>query len=97
MDNRAGSGGYPRRVSPFVKYTIARLGLFVLTAAVVAALPIGIGLLLRLAIAVLVSAVLSYFLLRPLRDRVADQLADVARQRAERKEHLRAALAGDED
>jgi len=34
--------------------------------------------------------------LRSLRDRVADQLADKSRDRAQRKERLRSALAGDD-
>jgi membrane protein implicated in regulation of membrane protease activity len=83
-------------VSPLVKYSLARLGLFVMVAAVAVVIPIELSLLLRLAIAVLVSAVLSYFLLRRLRDQVANQLGDVAQRRAERKDRLRAALAGED-
>jgi hypothetical protein len=83
-------------MSPLTKYTLARLGLFVATAAVLLVLPIGLSLLLRLAIAVLLSAIASFFLLRPLRDRVADQLAAAGQRRAARKERLRDALAGED-
>jgi hypothetical protein len=83
-------------MSPLLKYSLARLGLFVATVAVVLAIPIDVNLFLRLAIALILSAVLSFFLLRTMRDRVADQLAVTARERAERKERLRSALAGDD-
>jgi hypothetical protein len=83
-------------MSPLLKYSLARLGLFVATVAVVLAIPIDVNLFLRLAIALILSAVLSFFLLRTMRDRVADQLAVAARERAERRERLRSALAGDD-
>jgi hypothetical protein len=83
-------------VSPMIKYTLARLGLFGVVAAVLIALPLGIQLFLRLAIAILISATVSYFALRGLRDEVAEQLAAAARRRAERKRQLRAALAGED-
>jgi hypothetical protein len=83
-------------MSPLVTYTLARVGLFIAAAAVLLVLPLGLSLLLRLGIAVLISAVLSYFLLRPLRDRVADQLATAAQRRAARKESLRRALSGED-
>jgi uncharacterized membrane protein len=79
-----------------MRYTLARIGLFVAVAALLLVVPIGLSLFLRLAIAVLISAVLSYFLLRSLRDRVADQLAAAAKRRAARKEDLRRALAGED-
>jgi dipeptide/tripeptide permease len=83
-------------VNPVVRYTLARLGLFIAVAAVMLVLPIGLSLLLRLAIAVLVSAVLAYFLLGKLREETANQLAAAATRRAERKRQLRSALAGDD-
>ena len=83
-------------MSPLLKYSLARLGLFVATVAVVLAIPIDVNLFLRLAIALILSAVLSFFLLRTMRDRVAEQLAVAARERAERRERLRSALAGDD-
>jgi hypothetical protein len=79
-----------------LKYTFARIGLFVAAAVVLIVLPIGLNLLLRLAIAVLISAAVSWFLLRGMRDEVANRLAEVSSQRAVRKERLRAALSGDD-
>jgi hypothetical protein len=79
-----------------MKYTLARLGLFVAIAAVLLVVPIELNPFLKLGIALIASAILSFFLLRKLRDDVANQLADSAKQRAERKEKLRSALAGDE-
>ena len=79
-----------------VKYTLARLGLFVAVAAILVVAPIPVSLLLKLAVAILVSAVLSFVLLRGLRDQVADQLAAASTRRTARKAELRAALAGDD-
>jgi hypothetical protein len=83
-------------MSPLVKYSLARLGLFLAAAAVLLFIPIELNVFLRLAIALIVSALLSFVLLRALRDRVAEQLAASSRTRAERKERLRSALAGDD-
>jgi Protein of unknown function (DUF4229) len=82
-------------VSPALKYTLGRVGLFVAVAAVLFVLPIPLHPFLRLMIAVLVSAALSFVLLRRLRDEVAVQISTAARRRAEAKERLRSALAGD--
>jgi hypothetical protein len=84
-------------MSPMLKYSLARLGLFVIAAVAMLALPIELNLFLRLGIALIVSALLSFFFLRDLRDRVAEQLAAAARQRADRKERLRSALAGEDE
>ena len=81
---------------PMLKYTLARVGLFVVAASVLMVVPIGLNLYVRLAIAVLISAALSWFLLRGMRDEVANHLAGVSAQRAERRQRLRSALAGDE-
>lgn len=80
-----------------MKYTLARLGLFVVAAAVLLVVPIELNPFLKLGIALIASAILSFFLLRKLRDDVAHQLADSARDRADRKEKLRSALAGEDD
>src|SRR6185295_7681724 len=95
---RSVAGGHrkERRMSPLLKYSLARLGLFLAAAVLILAIPIELNLFLRLAIALIVSALLSFVLLRSLRDRVADQLADKSRDRAQRKERLRSALAGDD-
>lgn len=83
-------------MNPMMKYTIARLGLFIVAAAVLLVVPIELNPFLKLGIALIASAILSFFLLRKLRDDVANQLADGARQRADRKEKLRSALAGED-
>lgn len=83
-------------MNPMMKYTLARLGLFIVAAAVLLVVPIELNPFLKLGIALIASAILSFFLLRKLRDDVANQLADSSRQRADRKEKLRSALAGDE-
>lgn len=78
-----------------MKYTLARLGLFVVV--LLALLPVSqLSLLLKLMIAILASAVLSWFLLRRMRDQVADQVEGAMIRRREQKEKLRSALAGDE-
>lgn len=80
-----------------MKYTLARLGLFIAAALALLVVPIELNPFLKLGIALIVSAILSFFLLRKLRDDVANQLADSARDRADRKEKLRSALAGEEE
>ncbi|GAA4243577.1 DUF4229 domain-containing protein [Dactylosporangium darangshiense] len=84
-------------MSPFLKYTLARLGLFGLVALAVLALPIDVSVLLKLMIAVLVSAVLAFFLLKGLRDEASVQAVGMAERRSEKRERLRAALNGDDD
>jgi hypothetical protein len=82
-------------VNPAIKYTLARLGLFVVV--LLALLPIpALDVLLKLMIAVLVSAVASWFLLRRMRDQVADRIEQSMDRRREEKEKLRVALAGDD-
>jgi chromate transport protein ChrA len=83
-------------MSPFMKYSLARMGIFVVVAAALFFVPIPISPLLRLLIALLISAVLAYFLLSKLRNEVSEQVAGVAQRRTERKQRLRSALAGDD-
>jgi hypothetical protein len=82
-------------MSPTVKYTLGRIGLFL--AVVAALLPVRMHLLLKLMIAVLISAVLAFFLLRQWRDEMAESLASAAQRRKAEKERLRAALAGEDE
>ena len=84
-------------MSPRVKYTLARIGVFLAAAAVALFLPIELNFYVRLGIALVASFLLSFFLLRDMRDRAAEQLAEAAKKRAERKERLRSALAGDDE
>jgi hypothetical protein len=79
-----------------LKYSLARVGLFVVVAAILIAIPIHVNVLLKLMIAVIVSALLALFLLRGMRDRVAEQMAGAAQRRTEEKARLRAALAGED-
>ncbi|WP_173158180.1 DUF4229 domain-containing protein [Phytohabitans suffuscus] len=82
-------------MSPVIKYTLARVGLF---AAVFAALlPIDLDVFIKLAIALVASAGFSFILLRGLRDQVANQMASSAERRKGEKDRLRAALAGDDE
>ena len=83
-------------VNPAVKYTLARVGIFVVI--LVALLPVpGINTLLKLMIAVLASAVLSWFLLGRMREDVAVQVEQAMERRKDQKDKLRSALAGDDD
>ncbi|SDZ36623.1 Protein of unknown function [Micromonospora pattaloongensis] len=81
-------------MSPAVKYTLARIGLFVVV--LVALWPTPLDLLIKLMLAVVFSAAVSFFFLRGLRDQMAQQLAEAAERRRAEKERLRSALAGDD-
>ncbi|GAA2510624.1 DUF4229 domain-containing protein [Pilimelia columellifera] len=81
-------------MSASVKYTVARLALFVGIAA--AMMPLPLDLFVKLMIAILVSAAASYFVLRRLREQVAEEWAVAADRRREQKAKLRAALAGED-
>lgn len=84
-------------MSPFLKYTLARLGLFVAVAAATLAVPLDVSVPLKLMIAVLVSAVLAFFLLRGLREEASVQVVGAAQRRTEKRDRLRAALNGDDE
>jgi cobalamin synthase len=81
-------------VSPAVKYTLGRLGLFVVV--LVLLLPVPLNFLVKAMIALVASAAFSFFLLARWRNEMAEQLGSVAQRRREEKQRLRAALAGDE-
>ncbi|MDI1461870.1 DUF4229 domain-containing protein [Catellatospora sp. KI3] len=81
-------------MSPAVKYTLARLGLFAAVFAAAWFVP-GISVLVKLMIAIVVSAAAGWFLLRNLRDEVSAQVEGAVDRRREQKEQLRAALAGE--
>jgi Protein of unknown function (DUF4229) len=81
-------------MSPAVKYTLGRLGLFVVVFALL--LPVPLNLLVKAMIALVASAGFSFFLLARWRDEMAEQLAGAAERRRSEKARLRAALAGDE-
>ena len=82
------------QVSAAVKYTLGRIGLFV---AVLAALwLIDMNVFLKLMLALVFSAALSFFLLRGWRDEMAEEMAGAAERRRGEKERLRSALAGED-
>ncbi|MEU7840395.1 DUF4229 domain-containing protein [Micromonospora sp. NPDC049114] len=82
-------------MSAAVKYTLGRIGLFV---AVLAGLwLVDMNVFLKLMLALVFSAALSFFLLRGWRDEMAGEMASAAERRRTEKERLRAALAGDDD
>jgi hypothetical protein len=81
-------------VSAAVKYTLGRIGLFV---GVLAALWfVEMNMFLRLMLALVFSAALSFFLLRGWRDEMAGEMAESAERRRAEKERLRSALAGED-
>ncbi|MEV4621009.1 DUF4229 domain-containing protein [Asanoa sp. NPDC049573] len=82
-------------MTPTVKYTLARIGLAVLVFA--ALLPVPIDLFLKLILALVFSAAVSFFFLRHWRDQMAQQLADAVDRRRTEKAKLRTALAGDDE
>jgi len=85
-------------VNPALKYFLGRVGLFVVVAVpVLLLLPRSMNVLLKLMIALLASAVVSYFVLRPWRAEVAERMSANARRRREEQDRLRSALAGDDE
>jgi hypothetical protein len=81
-------------MSAAVKYTLGRLGLFVIV--LVLLLPVPLNFLVRAMIALIASAGFSYFLLAKWRNEMAEQLGAAAQRRQAEKNRLRAALAGDD-
>ncbi|GAA2386276.1 DUF4229 domain-containing protein [Dactylosporangium salmoneum] len=84
-------------MSPFLKYSLARLGLFGLVACVMLVVPLDISVFLKLMIALLITAPLAYFLLAGLRAQAAEHVVGISQQRSDKRERLRAALNGDDD
>jgi hypothetical protein len=81
-------------MSPAIKYTFGRVGLFVIFFLVL--LPVPLNFLVRAMIALVASAVLSYFLLARWRNEMAVVISSASQRRVSEKVRLRAALAGDE-
>jgi len=77
-----------------VKYTLGRLGLFLLFLVVL--LPTPLNFFVQMMIAFVLSAVASFFVLTKWRNQMAERLGESAANRKAEKERLRAALAGDE-
>jgi hypothetical protein len=85
-------------VNPGLRYALGRVGIFVACAVpALYLLPDGMNTLLKLMIALVLSAVLSFFLLRQWRDEVAERMSANARKKIDEKNRLRVALAGNEE
>ncbi|GAA2694970.1 DUF4229 domain-containing protein [Actinoplanes palleronii] len=82
-------------MSPAIKYTLGRLGLFVVVFAALFPLPLNI--LVKAMIAFVASAGFSFILLRKWRNEMAEHLGSVVERRTAEKQRLRSALAGDDD
>jgi hypothetical protein len=83
-------------MSPVVKFTLGRVGLFVGLALLLWPVP-GINPLLKLMIALVVSVALQFVVLRKWRAEMIDYVDQVANRRRTEKEKLRAALAGEDE
>jgi hypothetical protein len=85
-------------MNPMLKYTLGRVGIFVGCAVLaLVLLPRDMNVLLKLLIALVASAVASFFLLRPWADELAERMSANTRRRRDEKERLRAALAGEDE
>jgi hypothetical protein len=85
-------------VTPGLKYTLARFGIFVAcTVPAIMLLPQSLDLLLRILIGAVLSAVVSLLVLNKWRNQMADQISTGLQQRRDEKERLRAALAGEDE
>jgi threonine/homoserine/homoserine lactone efflux protein len=82
-------------MNPLVRYTLGRIGLF--AAVLLVVLPTSYPPLLKLLAAVLVSAVLAWFVLRGWREDAAAHLAATAERRRAERDRRRDLLAGDGD
>jgi hypothetical protein len=82
-------------MSPAVKYTLGRVGLFVACVLVLAPTPL--NLFLKLMIALVVSFALQFVVLRKWRLEMIGQVDQAMSRRKQEKERLRAALAGEDE
>ena len=78
-----------------IKYTAGRIGLFIVFLA--AMWFVDTDIFIKLIVALLLSAVASYFLLGAWRDAMANDLAARADRRKAERARLRAALAGEDE
>lgn len=81
-------------MSASVKYTVGRVSLFVLLVALL--WPLRLSLFVTLLLALLVSSVASFIVLRRWRGEMVGEIDGAVSRRRKRREDLRAALAGDE-
>ncbi|GAA5177425.1 hypothetical protein GCM10023322_02060 [Rugosimonospora acidiphila] len=83
-------------MSPAVKYTLGRVGLFVVVALVLWPVP-DIDLLVKLMVAIIASFGLQFVLLRKWRMEMIGQVDQAVTRRKADKAKLRSALAGDDE
>jgi len=81
-------------MTPALKYTLGRVGLFVLCA--VALLPVPLNIWVKLMIAVVASFALQHVLLRKWRQEMIGQVDAAMARRRQEKDKLRSALAGED-
>jgi uncharacterized protein (DUF983 family) len=81
-------------MNPALKYTLGRVGLFVLCA--VALLPVPLNIWVKLMIAVVASFALQFVLLRKWRQEMIGQVDAAMARRRQEKDKLRSALAGED-
>jgi hypothetical protein len=84
-------------ISPVVKFTLGRVGLFVVIALLLWLVPIKIDPLLKLMIALVISVPLQFVVMRKWRADMIDYVDQAATRRHAEKEKLRAALAGEDE
>jgi hypothetical protein len=83
-------------MTPALKYTLGRLGLFLAVFLVMLPIP-ALSLPVKALVALLVSMPLAWFALRRWRDQTSVAIATGIERRRARRERLRAALAGEDE
>jgi hypothetical protein len=81
-------------MNPTAKFTLGRIGLFLLVA--LALWPVPVSLLVKLMIAVIASTILQFVVLRRWRAEMIDYIDQSVGRRRQEREKLRSALAGDD-
>ncbi|WP_213451471.1 DUF4229 domain-containing protein [Rhizomonospora bruguierae] len=81
-------------MNPALKYTLGRIGVFLVVFALL--LPVPMDILLRLILAIFLSAAVSYFVLGRWRDELTSRMEGSLRRRQSQRNKLRAALAGED-
>jgi hypothetical protein len=84
-------------MNPLVRYTLGRLGLFVVCAVVLLAIPVPANLLIKLMVALVMSVVLQFVVLRTWRLEMLTYVDEAMARRRAAREKLRAALAGEDE
>ena len=85
-------------MSPGLKYALGRAGIFIACAVpALLLLPRDMHPMLKLMIALVVSAAISFVALKGVRQQVAERMSENARRRIAEKERLRSALAGEDE